>query len=106
MLQSLLLVSAFVSGAAQEGQLEIANPHVTYGFLGARVTNLSGRLPGDVSHFTFDLKNLQLDSLGRASYSMLVEVADAKGQPIFKLGPTNSIAQNYLGGNSMPCSAS
>jgi hypothetical protein len=66
---------------------------------------VGGRLPGDIVYFTFDIKNLKLDETGRASYSMLVEVLDEKGRPVFKLGPQNSIAQNYLGGNSLPVTA-
>lgn len=92
--------------AAALGQdLEIANPRATYGYLGATHPVVEGRLPGDTVFFTFDLKNLKLDDTGRAMYSMFVEVLDERNRPLFKLGPTNSVAQNYLGGNSMPVSA-
>ena len=100
---SLLLGTALL-GAAQDGPLEIANARATYGYLGARYNTKEGRLPGDTAHFSFDVRNLKLDDKGRASYSMLVEILDDKGRPHFKLGPINSVAQNYLGGNSMPCS--
>jgi hypothetical protein len=105
MLASLVLLTAVGTLGAAEGPLEIANPRATYGYLGATHPVVEGRLPGDTIFFTFDVRNLKLDDLGRASYSMLVEVTDAKGNLIFKLGPTNAIAQNYLGGNSLPCSA-
>ena len=64
-----------------------------------------GRLPGDIVYFAFDIKNMKLDETGRASYTLLVEVTDDKGHLIYKQGPTNAVAQNYLGGNSLPCSA-
>src|SRR5439155_5272146 len=79
--------------------------HATYGYLGAPHPVVEGRLPGDTIFFTFDIKNMKLDDVGRASYNLLVEVTDDKGNMIYKLGPTNAVAQNYLGGNSMPCSA-
>jgi hypothetical protein len=91
---------------AQEGKLEIVNPRATYGYLGAlRPKEGKGILPGDVLHFRFDVKNMKLDSNGRASYSLLVEVFDAKGHQIFRLGPHNATAQCYLGGDTLPCSA-
>jgi hypothetical protein len=104
MLNSLVVLTAFVCGGGQDRPLEIANPRATYGYLGATRPK-EGRLPGDVVFFTFDIKNMAQDDAGRASYSMLVEVTDSKGASVFKLGPTNSVAQNYLGGNSLPASA-
>lgn len=104
MIASLVSLLAFAL-AGQEGPLEIANTRATHGYLGSKHPLVEGRLPGDIVYFTFDLKNLKLDETGRASYSMLVEVLDEKGRPVFKLGPTNSIAQNFLGGNSLPVSA-
>jgi hypothetical protein len=105
MLSSLALVVVLGTAAAQDAPLEIANAHATYGFLGAPRPVGGGRLPGDTIYFTFDIKNMKLDEAGRASYSLLVEVTDDKGQLIHKLGPRNAVAQNYLGGASLPCSA-
>ncbi|MCI0380747.1 MAG: DUF4625 domain-containing protein [Gemmataceae bacterium] len=106
MLQSLVLFAVLPYTAAQTGPLEIYNARATYGYLGATYAkDTPGRLPGDIIYFTFDIKNLKLDDKGRASYSLLVEVEDSRGRPQYKLGPMNSVAQNYLGGNSMPCSA-
>ncbi len=99
-----LCLGLAVAGA-QEAPLEIANARATYGYLGAKHPASEGRLPGDIIFFTFDIKNMKLDDAGRASYSLLVEVTDDKGLLIFKQGPTNAIAQNYLGGDSLPCSA-
>jgi hypothetical protein len=105
MLSALVMSIAMGITAGQDAPLEIANAHATYGYLGAAHPVVEGRLPGDTIYFTFDIKNMKLDDTGRASYSLLVEVTDDKGQMIYKLGPTNAVAQNYLGGNSLPCSA-
>ena len=104
MLPSLVLLAALATVGAQNAPLEIANAHATYGYLGAPHPTVEGRLPGDTIFFTFDIKNMKLDDAGRASYTLLVEVTNDKGQLIYKLGPTNAVAQNYLGGNSLPCS--
>jgi hypothetical protein len=91
--------------AATEGQLQIVNERDTYGYLGATRPKGSGVLPGEIAFCTFDIKNIKLDDKGRASYSMLVEGLDPKGQLAFRLGPHNAKAQCYLGGNTLPCSA-
>jgi hypothetical protein len=91
--------------AATEGQLQIVNARGTYGYLGATRPKGSGVLPGEIAFYTFDIKNIKLDDKGRASYSMLVEGLDPKGQLAFRLGPHNATAQCYLGGNTLPCSA-
>ncbi len=88
-----------------EATLEIVKPRPTYGYLGPTYPKEKGRLPGDIAHFSFHIKNLKLDKDGRAFYSFRVEVLDPMGQLIYKEGPTNSIAQNCLGGNLLPCHA-
>jgi hypothetical protein len=104
MLQSLTLLLALHGLGAQEAPLEIVNPRTTYGYLGA-TRPVAGRLPGDIVNFAFDIKNMKLDETGRASYTLLVEIKDDKGNLVYKLGPNNAVAQNYLGGNALPCSA-
>jgi len=105
MLQSLLLSIALATTGAQDAPLEITDAHATYGYLGAPHATVEGRLPGDVIYFTFNINNMKLDDTGRAAYSLLVEVTDEKGNLTYKLGPNNAVAQNYLGGNKLPCSA-
>ena len=101
----LVLLLVVATAAGQDSKLEITNARATYGYLGSTHPSVAGRLPGDILFFTFDVKNLKQDDAGRASYSLLVEVTDAKGALLYRQGPTNAIAQNYLGGNSMTCSA-
>lgn len=88
----------------QEDKLEITNPRRTYGYLGALKPQEAGALPGDTGHFTFDLKNLKLDADGKASYSIAIEIRDAAGKIFYEQRPYNSVARNYFGGNSLPCS--
>lgn len=100
-LAAALLLPWFAGG----DDLHIDNARPTHGHLGPKYEVKEGRLPGDVVYLSFDIKNLKLNETGHASYSMLVEIMDAKGRPVYKLGPTNSVAQNVLGGKAMPGSA-
>lgn len=90
---------------APDDKLEIVNHRRTYGYLGAVKPANSGALPGDTAYFTFDLKNLKLDADGKASYSIAIEIRDAAGKIFYEQRPYNSVARNFLGGNSLPCSA-
>ncbi len=99
---SFVLLSLAVS---QESKLEIVNPHATYGYLGASRPKLTGMLPGDTAHFTFEIKNLKLDEAGKAYFSVAIEIRDAKGKLFYEQKPYNGVAQNYLGGDTLPCSA-
>lgn len=91
--------------AVQGDSLEIANPRRTYGHLGALRLKDGGILPGDTAYFTFEIKNLKLDAFGKAAYSIAIEIKDANGKVFYEQRPYNSVAQNFLGGNSLPCSA-
>ncbi len=86
------------------GALEIVEPRATYGHLGA-VRPKDGMLPGDVAFFTFGVKNLKLDDKGQAKYSLAIEVRDANGELFFEQKPYNLVSQNFLGGDTIPCSA-
>lgn len=88
----------------QPPALELVNPRATYGHLGARRPK-TGILPGDVVHFTFEAKNLTLDANNKASYSIAIEIRDGSGKIFFEQRPYNAVAQNFLGGVSLPCSA-
>lgn len=103
MFGSLLCLAALLP--AQGEELEIVNARATFGALGSPFNKQKGRLPGDVAHFAFDVKNMTFDKDGRAFYSFLIEIHDPKGTLIYKEGPRNAIAQNSLGGNLLPCQA-
>jgi hypothetical protein len=103
MLLGLLLPVGAADGA--DAGPEIADMHATYGHLGAVRPKGPGLVPGDVAAFTFAIKNLKLDQSGMASYSVAIEVRDAKGKLVYEQKPFNSIAQCQFGGNSLPCSA-
>jgi len=105
MLTALALTLALGGPGDSGGKLEIANVRSTYGYLGAPRPRDIGRLPGDIAHFAFDIKNLKLDENGRAYYSVAMEILDPKGQVFYREAPRNATALNYLGGNSLPCTA-
>jgi hypothetical protein len=90
--------------AGQDNTLALINPRMTYGYLGA-LRPKEGMLPGDKAHFTFEIKNLKLDEAGKASYSIAIEIRDADGKLFFEQRPYNSVARNFFGGPTMPCSA-
>ncbi len=96
---------ALTLAAGQGGELQIVNSRGTYGYLGAARPKGAGVLPGDVAFFAFDIKGLKLDDAGRASYAVTIEILDPKGQVYYKEGPRNSVAQNFLGGDTLPCAA-
>src|SRR5262249_15779460 len=90
-----VLTLGALTGRAGDGSLEIKNVRATYGYLGA-MRPAGGVHPGETVFFTFDVLNLKLDANARASYSMSVEVFDNKNNTVFRLGPRNALAQNYL----------
>jgi hypothetical protein len=91
----------------QGTKLEVSTPRTTYGYLGAPrpVGAHAGALPGDTVYFLFEIMNLKLDDAGKASYSIAIEIRDEKDKVIFEQKPYNSVAQNFLGGNRLPCAA-
>ena len=95
---------ALCLAAGQDTKLTIGAPRVTYGYLGA-TRPLGGTLPGDTLYFTFGIMNLKLDDAGKASYSIAIEIRDENDKVIFEQKPYNSVAQNFLGGNRLPCAA-
>jgi hypothetical protein len=103
---SQLFVSAFVLAVLGGGGTgpEIVNPRATYGHLGAPRPK-EGFLPGDVAHFSFQIKNLKADAKDRVSYSIAIVIADEKGKVFFEQKPYNSFAQNFFGGNALPAAA-
>jgi hypothetical protein len=104
MMTQLIVGLALLAGQDEGGTLELGKPRVTYGYLGAPRPR-TGVLPGDVIHFSFDIKNLKLDSNSRAAYSIAIEVRDEGGHLFYEQKPYNSVAQNFFGGNSLPVSA-
>jgi hypothetical protein len=104
MYTALALALALSGPGAPAGELEIANVRTTYGYLGP-TRPPTGRLAGDIAHFAFDIKNLKLDEKGQAFYSVAMEILDPKGQVFYREAARNAVAQNYLGGNSLPCTA-
>jgi hypothetical protein len=104
---TLLPCLALCLASGPDAKLEITTPRPTYGYLGApRPTGADGgALPGDTVYFQFEIKNLKLDEAGKAMYSIAIEIRDEQDKLIFEQKPYNSVAQNFLGGNRLPCAA-
>lgn len=96
---------ALCLAAGQDTKLAIGAPRATYGYLGAPRPVGRGTMPGDTLYFTFEIMNLKLNDAGKASYSIAIEIRDDHDKLIFEQKPHNSVAQNFLGGNRLPCSA-
>ncbi len=104
MFTTLALALVLGGPGAANGPLEITDVRSTYGYLGSPRPR-TGTIPGEIVHFAFNIKNLTLDKQGRAHYTMAMEILDSKGQVYYKEAPHNAVAQNCLGGNSLPCTA-
>jgi hypothetical protein len=85
----------------QAGQLALANPHLTYGILGAPRSD-TRFLPGDSLVFAFDIQGVKADAAGKVNYAIGLEVTDASGKTVFKQEPQDRQANLTLGGNSLP----
>ena len=83
---------------------EIVNPRATFGHLGAPRPK-TGMLPGDVAHFSFEIKNLKTDAKGKVSYSIAIVITDEKGKVFFEQKPYNSFATIFFGGDVLPAAA-
>jgi len=104
-MSTLLIPWLALSLGGGDGKLELLNVRATYGHLGAKRSAAGGIMPGDIAYFSFDIKNLKTDKSGQASYSIAVEVRDAKGELLYELKPQNFVARNFFGGNLLPCSS-
>jgi len=104
MMTHLLVGLALLAGQDEGGTLELGNLRPTYGYLGATRPK-TGVLPGEMAHFSFDIKNLKLDANGRAAFSIAIEIRDEKGQLFYEQKPYNAVAHNFFGGDSLPASA-
>ncbi len=100
-----LCVPVGQNGVKQKGELKIVNPRATYGPLGATRPK-EGAMPGETFDFSFEILGMKQDAKGHVAYTMTMEIFDAKGKQVFKLGPQNRKAVNFLGGKTMPCLAS
>ena len=105
MLSSVALAAALSLTPAQVGQLQLTNPHATYGLLGAKRTDLKF-LPGDNFFLSFDIEGLQVNEFGKVLYSMSMELKSNKdNKVVFRREPVEQEAFNSLGGSQLPAFA-
>lgn len=81
--------------------LEIKNPRLTHGPLGATRTD-TNFLPGDYLFMSFDIDGLTFDpKTGKASYQTVLELYDSKNKKIFSKDTPNEVSA-MLGGTRLP----
>jgi hypothetical protein len=95
------LAAVMALAPAQAGKLELTNARYTYGMVGATRSDTK-YLPGDSVYLAYDINNLKFDANGRANYTIAMDILDADGKVLFAQNPQAQVAQNYLGGTSLP----
>jgi hypothetical protein len=96
------VAAALSLAPGQAGSLNLVNARTTYGEMGAIRTD-NRYLPHDFYFLAFDMDGLAVSPEGKVSYSMMVEVNDKTGKPVFKQDkPSESDEFIVLGGNRMP----
>jgi hypothetical protein len=97
-----LAAAAALALSPAQGSLNLTNVRTTYGELGAVRTD-NRYLPGDWYFLAFDIEGITVNSEGKVSYAMSVEVTNKAGQPVFKQEkPVESDEFLPLGGNRLP----
>jgi hypothetical protein len=95
------VVLALCLAAAQDKPLSIVNDAFTYGPNGP-IRPDSKYLPGDVLFVDFDIEGLKYDADAKGSYSVAMEVTDAKGGSVLKQQGKAQPVLNYFGGDVLP----
>jgi hypothetical protein len=102
MFGTLVAAATLALAPAQPGTLNLTNVRATYGELGAVRTD-NRYLPGDWYFLAFDIEGITVNSEGKVSYAMSVEVTNKAGQSVFKQEkPVESDEFLPLGGNRLP----
>src|SRR5438034_622336 len=106
---TLAFMAAMSVAPAQQGQLQLANPRVTYGVLGPKRPD-NKILQGETFFLAFDILNLQTAADGKIQYGIGMQVINPTkgGPPEFTRDPPKDPQEifNVLGGNTIPASAS
>jgi hypothetical protein len=104
MLTAAILLTALNLAVGESGPLGLTNVRTTHGPLGPTRPE-SKILPGDQVCLCFDIEGFRANAKGKLLYSMGLEVADAKGDLVFKKAPSNLEAPSPAGGKSVPACA-
>jgi hypothetical protein len=96
---TLAIATALSLAPSQAGELKLSNQRTTYGFLG-ETREKNQYLPGDVVFLAFDIDGLTVGKDGKISYSMAMQLKNAKGETLFSQVPQPIEANNTLGGSS------
>jgi len=82
----------------QDGKLAITNLRATYGVPGL-VRPDNKVFPGDVLFLSFDIKGVNLDADGKATYSLVTEIKNANGETEYKHSSKPVQVASLLGGD-------
>ncbi|HEY7331114.1 MAG TPA: hypothetical protein VH592_25990 [Gemmataceae bacterium] len=96
------LLSALSYAPGQAEQLELKNPHFTYGILGQERKD-DTFLPGDMVVLSFNIEGLKIKPDGTAQYSMGMKLFNhKKNKYVFEKDPQENMVVNSLGGSHQP----
>jgi hypothetical protein len=104
MLTTAILMTALSLAPAQSGPLNVSNVRTTYGPLGSPRSN-NRILPGDLVCLCLDVKGFQPNSAGKIHYGVGLEVADNKGDMVFKNAPSDLELASPSRGQPVPVCA-
>src|SRR5947209_625870 len=104
MLTTAILLTALSLVPGQSSQLSVSNVRTTRGPLGpTRPDNKI--LPGDLVCLSFDIEGFQTNSAGKVLYGVGIEVADSKGEVLFKQWPSQLELPSPGSGKPVPACA-
>jgi hypothetical protein len=96
-----LALASALSLAPNQNALQLTNPRVSYGFLGATRTE-EKLLPGDVYFLNWDIEGLKPGKNGDVQYSIGLELVNPQGKTEFKRDPDDFTAVLSFGGTKLP----
>jgi hypothetical protein len=100
----IFILITFSLAPGQSGQLRVSNVRTTHGALGP-IRPDNKILPGDLVCLSFDIEGFQANSAGKVLYGVGMEVADSKGDVLFKREPSQVELPNPASGKSVPACA-
>jgi hypothetical protein len=87
------------------GSLTLTNPRITYGSQFGPVRTDNRFLPGDLFFIAFDIEGLKTGEDGKVVYSVVMQVVDRAGKPVYQQTPMDLTTFLHLGGNKLPAMA-
>lgn len=102
MLNMLVLAALLPLAPAQTPALKLTNERITFGGAFGPTRPDNKILPGDTFFLGFDIENLKLDTQGKATFSIGVNVTDSAGKSVYEQKAAEQENFLFLGGNKLP----